>query len=91
MKKPFYLDGRWIESAETEGVSNPWDGRQLADICIADEQQVEQAIASAHAAFEKTRSQPAWERSKILTASRTSSGRSATSLRASSWRKQASR
>lgn len=67
MKKPFYLDGRWIESAETEGVSNPWDGRPLADICIADEQQVEQAIASAHAAFEKTRSQPAWERSKILT------------------------
>ncbi len=65
--KPFYLQGRWETSAESQAVINPWNGDKLADICLADAAQVEQAVASSHEAFQKTRLQPAWERSKILT------------------------
>jgi acyl-CoA reductase-like NAD-dependent aldehyde dehydrogenase len=65
--KPFYLQGRWEKSAETHTVTNPWNSEPLADICLAKAAQVEEAVATAHAAFAQARSQPAWQRSKILT------------------------
>lgn len=65
--KPFYLEGRWETSEQSHAVLNPWSGEKLADVCLADASQVEQAVASSHEAFRKVRSQPAWERSKILT------------------------
>lgn len=67
MRKGLSIDGRWIESAATETVRNPWNGEPLAEFCLADAALVETAIATSHAAFSKTRSQPAWERSKTLT------------------------
>ncbi len=64
--KPFYLEGRWETSPETHAVTNPWDGSTVGEICLAEADQVESAVASAHAAFRQTRSQPAWERAQIL-------------------------
>lgn len=65
--KPFYLQGRWEKSTETHGVTNPWNGETLAEICLAGASQVEEVVATAHAAFAQARSQPAWQRSKTLT------------------------
>lgn len=65
--KPFYLQGQWESSGESHTVTNPWDNAILAEISLADASQVEQAVATAHEAFRTTRSQPAWERAKILT------------------------
>jgi len=65
--KPFYLAGRWQSGSSTHTVVNPWNGDSVAEICLADAGQVEDAVASGQEAFARTRCQPAWERSKILT------------------------
>ncbi len=65
--KPFYLEGAWEESSASHTVTNPWNGEPMADVSLADAGQVERAVASAHAAFGITRSQPAWRRSQVLT------------------------
>lgn len=64
--KPFYLDGGWEQSAAGHTVTNPWNGSDIAEVCLADAAQVERAVAAAHAAFAVTRAQPAWQRSSTL-------------------------
>ena len=66
--KPFYLDGRWVETKTSEPVHNPWSGEKLAEVCMGSAEDVERAVASAHAAFQKTRKIPAYERARMLTA-----------------------
>ena len=66
--KPFYLDGRWVETKTSESVFNPWSGEKLADVCMASPEDVESAVAGAHAAFQKTRKIPAHERAEKLQA-----------------------
>ena len=66
--KPFYLDGRWVETKTSEPVHNPWSGEKLAEVCMASAEDVERAVASAHTAFQKTRKIPAFERAEKLTA-----------------------
>jgi acyl-CoA reductase-like NAD-dependent aldehyde dehydrogenase len=53
--KPFYLDGCWVETKSSAPVHNPWSGEKLADVCTADADDIESAVASAHTAFQKTR------------------------------------
>jgi glyceraldehyde-3-phosphate dehydrogenase (NADP+) len=64
--KPFYLDGHWVETKTSEAVHNPWSGEKLAEFCTACPEDVERAVASAHAAFQKTRKIPAFERAETL-------------------------
>jgi glyceraldehyde-3-phosphate dehydrogenase (NADP+) len=66
--KPFYLDGRWLETKTSEPVHNPWSGDKLAEVCTGSAEDVELAVASAHSAFQKTRKIPAFERAEKLTA-----------------------
>ena len=66
--KPFYLDGRWVQTKTSEPVHNPWSGEKLAEVCMASAEDVERAVASAHTAFQKTRKIPAFERAEKLTA-----------------------
>lgn len=64
--KPFYLNGRHVISKATHPVTNPWNGIHLAEICLADAGQVEEAVASADAAFEKSRKMTADARAAVL-------------------------
>lgn len=66
--KPFYLDGCWVETKTSEPVHNPWSGEKLADVCMASPEDVESAVAAAHAAFQKTRKTPAAARAEMLDA-----------------------
>ena len=66
--KPFYLDGRWLETKTSESVYNPWSGEKLAEVCTGSAEDVERAVASAHSAFQKTRKIPAFERAEKLNA-----------------------
>ena len=66
--KPFYLDGRWVETKTSESVYNPWSGEKLAEVCTGSAEDVERAVASAHSAFQKTRKIPAFERAEKLNA-----------------------
>ena len=45
--KPFYLDGRRIESPLVRPVLNPWSGENVADVCIARGSDVEEAVTSS--------------------------------------------
>ncbi len=66
--KPFYLDGRWVQTKTSEAVYNPWSGDKLAKVCMGSSEDVERAVASAHSAFQKTRKIPTFERAEKLTA-----------------------
>ena len=66
--KPFYLDGRWVQTKTSESVYNPWSGEKLAEVCTGSAEDVERAVASAHSAFQKTRKIPTFERAEKLTA-----------------------
>jgi len=64
--KPFYLNGRHVVSKASHAVSNPWSGARLSDVCLADAKQVEEAVASAHAAFGISRKSSADARAVVL-------------------------
>ena len=66
--KPFYLDGCWVETKASTPVYNPWSGEKLADVCTGLAEDVESAIASAHAAFQRTRKIPSADRADTLQA-----------------------
>jgi len=64
--KPFFLNGTWVGSPDPWSVHDPWSGKKLADVCVANSEQVGAAVASCHAAFAETRKMTASARSLIL-------------------------
>lgn len=64
---PIYLAGQWVESPDVLEVANPARGEEPAGATYtATEAQYEQAVEAAVAAFEVTRTLPAYERGRIL-------------------------
>jgi acyl-CoA reductase-like NAD-dependent aldehyde dehydrogenase len=64
---PIFLAGRWVESDDPLVVSNPANPDQPAGATFnATEAQYEEAVEAAVAAFEVTRTLPAYERGAIL-------------------------
>src|SRR6478735_2784548 len=64
---PIYLAGRWVESDDPLEVSNPAHPDEPAGATFhATEAQYEEAVEAAVAAFEVTRTLPAYERGAIL-------------------------
>jgi glyceraldehyde-3-phosphate dehydrogenase (NADP+) len=58
--------GGWRETGQVLTVRNPFDGEVVAEVARAGASDVEDALASAHAAFEQTRRIPAHQRSRVL-------------------------
>jgi glyceraldehyde-3-phosphate dehydrogenase (NADP+) len=65
-KYPIYLAGEWVESDSPIDVINPYNGDIVGRTWLASTDQLEQSIVAAEKAFEVTRSQPIFERVKIL-------------------------
>jgi acyl-CoA reductase-like NAD-dependent aldehyde dehydrogenase len=64
---PIFLAGRWVESPDTLEIANPARPDEPAGATYnATEEQYEQAVEAAVAAFEITRRLPAYERSRML-------------------------
>jgi glyceraldehyde-3-phosphate dehydrogenase (NADP+) len=64
---PIFLAGRWVESPDLLVVDNPFDPTHPAGTTFnATEAQYEAAVDAAVAAFQVTRSLPAYERGRIL-------------------------
>ena len=57
----------WRKSANTVPVVNPFTQKAFAEVCLAGEHEIEQATALAEKAFQATRTQPAYLRSRICT------------------------
>jgi len=64
---PIFLAGRWVESPDVLVIDNPADPATPAGTTYnATEAQYEEAVEAAVAAFEVTRTLPAYERGRIL-------------------------
>ena len=64
---PIFLAGRWVESPDRLDIANPADPAKLAGATFnATPEQYEEAVEAAVAAFEVTRTLPAYERGAIL-------------------------
>jgi malonate-semialdehyde dehydrogenase (acetylating)/methylmalonate-semialdehyde dehydrogenase len=54
------------DAARTQDVFNPATGQPIRQVAIASAETVEQAIASAHAAFPQWRSTPPIKRARVM-------------------------
>ena len=61
-----YIGGNWKEGIETKEIRSPYDQNPVAKIHFASKNQMEQAISSAHQAFEITKKLSSYDRSKVL-------------------------
>ena len=59
-KHPFMIGSEWREVAHTLPVINPYSQEAFAEVCLAGTAEIEEAIALAVKAFEKTRILPTY-------------------------------
>jgi glyceraldehyde-3-phosphate dehydrogenase (NADP+) len=60
------INGKWKESKEKREILSPYDQSPVATIHFASPSQMEDAVAAAHEAFNKTKKLSSWERSQTL-------------------------
>ncbi len=66
MQTRLFIGGKWIETAATLPVRNPFTGADIARVSLGDGPTLDSAIATARAAFPATRCVPAHERAALL-------------------------
>jgi glyceraldehyde-3-phosphate dehydrogenase (NADP+) len=67
-QRTMFVGGRWVDAPRRTTVTDPYTKEPLASVATADERAVDDAIAAAHDAFERTRRLAPYERSAILSA-----------------------
>jgi len=67
-RRAILIGDRWVESGETSAVRNPYNGETLAEVYLAGEKEVEEAIRAAVAAFAASRRLPSHKRAGSLQA-----------------------
>ena len=65
-KMGLYIDGKWIMKETTYPLYSPYSGEFIAEISVADEEDVQRAILGAHQAFLDFKERSAYERANIL-------------------------
>lgn len=66
-RKKLYIDGKWVETKAYSKLYSPYNRQLIAEIPLADEPLVDEAIAAASKHLEVIKNMPAHERSAILT------------------------
>lgn len=66
MKKDLFINGGWVGADKYAPLLSPYDEKVIAEIAIATEQNVDEAIEAAYQAREKMAKMPKHERAKIL-------------------------
>ncbi len=64
--RPFLIGGEWRSCASRDSVRNPFSGDVIAEICLAGEEEAEQAVKAAEAGFQATRRLSSYGRSSAL-------------------------
>ncbi len=64
--RPVLLAGEHVTTADAQPVIYPYDGSQIGAVCLATDEIVERALATAHAAEPEMASIPPYERAEIL-------------------------
>jgi acyl-CoA reductase-like NAD-dependent aldehyde dehydrogenase len=67
-RRKILIAGRWLETADTSPVRNPFTGEILAEVCLAGEKEIEDAVRGALTAFAASRRLPAHARATALQA-----------------------
>ena len=67
-QRSMFVGGRWVDGPRRTTVTDPFTKEPLASVASADARAVDDAIAAAHQAFERTRRLAPYERSAILSA-----------------------
>ncbi|MEU5197492.1 aldehyde dehydrogenase family protein [Streptomyces scabiei] len=62
----FWLAGRRATGATTFDVTSPWDGRLVGTVSVPTDEQVEEAVAAAHAVRDELAATPAHVRAAVL-------------------------
>ncbi|MFJ4922689.1 aldehyde dehydrogenase family protein [Streptomyces sp. NPDC088725] len=62
----FWLAGRQATGEDTFDVTSPWDGRLVGTVAVPTDEQVEQAVAAAHAVVDEFSATPAHVRAAAL-------------------------
>lgn len=62
----FLCGGEWRESNDILKVNNPYDGKLIAEVCRAQENDIEFSLSQAQKAFEITRSLPGYKKYRML-------------------------
>lgn len=63
---PFWVAGEWRRTSQAVGVINPYTGDEIAQVCYAGEEDIEEAVKTAHRAFQRYRQWPAYRRAEVL-------------------------
>ncbi len=66
IRRKLLVEGRWEEGESTAQVHAPWDGRVVASVAQASEEQVERALAFAWASRVRVGERPTYERRAVL-------------------------
>ncbi|MBS3819813.1 aldehyde dehydrogenase family protein [bacterium] len=68
MKKHYKLliNGVWKKSPKTREIKSPYDPNSVCTVHLAEKNQMERAISSAHQAFQKTKNLSSHERAQVL-------------------------
>lgn len=61
-----YIGGKWVETAQTAELFNPYNGEKLTTVPVAGKDDVEAAIVSAQRGAQEMKELPYWKRSEIL-------------------------
>jgi acyl-CoA reductase-like NAD-dependent aldehyde dehydrogenase len=66
IRRAIFIGGRLKETRETSAIRNPYDGEILAEVCLAGEDEIEEAIRAAVTAFAAGRQLPSHKRAAAL-------------------------
>jgi len=64
--RPFLIGNQWRQSATTATIRNPYNGKPVADVCLAGKAEADEAAARAVEAFPAMRLLPAHARAEAL-------------------------
>ena len=67
-RRAILIAGRWTETGETSAIRNPYNGEILAEVSLATDKEIEEAIQAAVAAFALSRRLPSHARANALSA-----------------------
>ena len=62
---PLYLNGKWKSTQESLDVLNPFTNKIIAKVSLGNEMALDDAIAAAYLAFQKTKEMKSFERSRL--------------------------
>jgi glyceraldehyde-3-phosphate dehydrogenase (NADP+) len=65
-RRAMLIAGKWVETDSTSPIRNPYNGEVLADVCLAGEAEVDEAVRAAASAFAVSRRLPAHKRAEAL-------------------------